>query len=234
MGWADLLSCTKMAAAMGRLFAAGIRGVFWGKGHVPTLLSLGTRPLTTSEDPFDVASRYKDQPWEYLTSEEYVQRYGSQSVWTGYRRNHKGPIPPQKTRKTCIRGGKVCGNPCPICRDQKLGLDYRNVRLLQQFICPHTGVVFDPTKTGVCMKQQKILVKAITDAKDHGFLPASVPHLELRCEDYLNNHGAVSSLPPPPEGPWYDWYEWREPPIEEIKRLKKLYKPYLKEMESEK
>lgn len=77
---------------------------------------------------------------------EYVERYGSSAVWTGYRRNHKGGIPPQKTRKTCIvpfllhrtdffmlcylsnqnsvfvfqRGDKICGNPCPICRDPNI------------------------------------------------------------------------------------------------------------------
>lgn len=33
---------------------------------------------------------------------EYIERYGTNPVWTGYRRNHKGGIPPQKTRKTCI------------------------------------------------------------------------------------------------------------------------------------
>lgn len=33
---------------------------------------------------------------------EYIERYGTNPVWAGYRRNHKGGIPPQKTRKTCI------------------------------------------------------------------------------------------------------------------------------------
>lgn len=71
-------------------------------------------------------SRYKDRPWDYLESEgteinksviicsntcisyqlccltEYLERYGTDQVWVGYRRNHKGGIPPQKTRKTCI------------------------------------------------------------------------------------------------------------------------------------
>lgn len=75
----------------------------------------------------EVFSPYKDRPWDYFTSEgtpmilyyhckvesciysilfypwtEYIERYGAMPVWTGYRRNHKGGIPPQKTRKTCI------------------------------------------------------------------------------------------------------------------------------------
>ncbi|XP_053328680.1 28S ribosomal protein S18b, mitochondrial [Spea bombifrons] len=222
-----------MASSFGRLIVTGIRGALWGK--VPAYpLPAGARLLTTDPDPFDTASRYKDQPWEYLSSEEYLQRYGSKPVWADYRRNHKGPIPPQKTRKMCIRGGKACGNPCPICRDQKLGLDYRNVKLLQQFICPHSGTVYDSTKTGVCRKQQKMLVKAVTEAQDQGFLPVITPHIDICHQDFVNTHGAVTPTPPAPAGPWYSWYKWQEPPAREMARLKKLYKPYLKEMVGQK
>lgn len=86
---------------------------------------VGTRAVEALESH----SRYKDTPWEYLESEgtktsvvvlvilyvrfsmnafvlfsfsEYIERYGSRPVWADYRRNHKGGIPPQKTRKTCI------------------------------------------------------------------------------------------------------------------------------------
>lgn len=37
------------------------------------------------------------------------------------------------------------GNPCPICRDEYLVLDYRNVDLLKQFISPFNGAIL-PTK----------------------------------------------------------------------------------------
>ncbi|KAJ1147098.1 hypothetical protein NDU88_013345 [Pleurodeles waltl] len=124
--------------------------------------------LTASTATFDTMSRYKEKPWEYLTSEEYLEKYGERPVWADYRRNHKGGIPPQKTRKTCIRGGKVCGNPCPICRDQKLGLHHQNVKLLEQFISPYTGEILHPTRTGVCMKQQKKLTEVIGKARDFG------------------------------------------------------------------
>ncbi|XP_040588123.1 28S ribosomal protein S18b, mitochondrial isoform X2 [Mesocricetus auratus] len=70
-------------------------------------------------------SPYVDEPWKYLDSEEYQDRYGSRPVWADYRRNHKGGIPSQRTRKTCIRKNKVAGNPCPICRDHKLHVDFR-------------------------------------------------------------------------------------------------------------
>lgn len=35
----------------------------------------------------------------------------------------------------------VTGNPCPICRDEYLVVDYKNTDLLKQFISPHTGEI---------------------------------------------------------------------------------------------
>ncbi|KAM6958809.1 small ribosomal subunit protein mS40 [Aplochiton taeniatus] len=177
-------------------------------------------------------NRYKDRPWDYLQSEEYIERYGSKPVWADYRRNHKGAIPPQKTRKTCIRGGKTCGNPCPICRDPNITIHYQNVQLLQQFISPYTGIIYDPTRTGVCMKQQKQLNQAINQAEDHGLLPFKSPHVDFSGEDYSNCHGAVRCMPPPSSmsssEPWYNWYDTIEPDEKEVAKVKKLYKAYLK------
>uniref|UniRef100_A0A5F9CI05 Small ribosomal subunit protein mS40 n=1 Tax=Oryctolagus cuniculus TaxID=9986 RepID=A0A5F9CI05_RABIT len=118
--------------------------------------------------PTGPISPYKDEPWKYLDSEEYQNRYGSRPVWADYRRNHKGGVPPQRTRKTCIRKDKIAGNPCPICRDHKLHVDFRNVKLLEQFVCAHTGIIFHAPYTGVCMKQHKKLTQAIQKARDHG------------------------------------------------------------------
>lgn len=78
----------------------------------------------------------------YLKSTAYNTTYGDQPVWVPYRRNFKGQHPPHKTRKTCVRAGKIStGNPCPICRDEYLVLDHNNVELLNQFISKHTGEV---------------------------------------------------------------------------------------------
>nr|KAF6271220.1 mitochondrial ribosomal protein S18B [Pipistrellus kuhlii] len=145
-------------------------------------------------------SPYENEPWKYLDSEEYQTRYGSRPVWADYRRNHKGGVPPQKTRKTCIRKDKVAGNPCPICRDHKLHVDFRNVKLLQQFVCAHTGIIFHAPYTGVCMKQHKKLTQAIQKARDH-----------------------VSG------DPWYPWYSWKQPPERELSRLRRLYHGHLLE-----
>ncbi|XP_023275022.1 28S ribosomal protein S18b, mitochondrial [Seriola lalandi dorsalis] len=187
---------------------------------------------TEAVEAVEAVSRYKDRPWDYLESEEYIEKYGTNTVWAGYRRNHKGGIPPQKTRKTCIRGDKICGNPCPICRDPNVIIHHQNVKLLQQFISPHTGLVFDPTRTGVCMKQQKNLNKAIDAARDHGFLPFQIPFVEFSGEDFNNSHDAVGSTPPASfltsGDTWYKWYGEVTPDESEVAKVKKKYKAYLK------
>nr|XP_023665571.1 28S ribosomal protein S18b, mitochondrial [Paramormyrops kingsleyae] len=182
-------------------------------------------------DTEEISSRYKDRPWDYLESEEYADRYGSKPVWFNYRRNHKGGIPPQQTRKTCIRGDKICGNPCPICRDPNVIIHYQNVKLLQQFVHPHSGEVYEHTRTGVCMKQQKLLKKAIDSARDHGLLPFQVPFVDHSGEDYSNSHDAVGCTPSRPsvtaDEPWYPWY-LAQADESEVAKVKKIYKAYLK------
>lgn len=50
----------------------------------------------------------------------YKECYGDEPVWKQYRRNHKGLIPPEKTRKACIVSiqnfGKLiaCGVEFPL------------------------------------------------------------------------------------------------------------------------
>lgn len=79
---------------------------------------------------------------EYLKSSAYQSTYGDKKVWELYRRVHKGQFAPMKTRITCIKAKVITvGSPCPICRDEYLVLDYRNLELLKQFISPYTGEV---------------------------------------------------------------------------------------------
>ncbi|XP_059470382.1 small ribosomal subunit protein mS40 [Neocloeon triangulifer] len=123
---------------------------------------------------------------EYLESEAYQITYGANPVWKEYRRNFKGHYPPPKTRKTCIRQEEIStGNPCPICRDEYLVLDYRNIKLLQQFICPHTGAVLSYSKTGLCQKKHRELLVAVERARDCGFLTFDVQHREYNYSEYI-------------------------------------------------
>uniref|UniRef100_A0A803Y6R7 Small ribosomal subunit protein mS40 n=1 Tax=Meleagris gallopavo TaxID=9103 RepID=A0A803Y6R7_MELGA len=131
--------------------------------------------------------------------------------WDGFYGRASHHFPPPK------RKGKRVGNPCPICRDQNLHVDFRNVKLLEQFVCPHSGSIFHPTHTGVCMKQHKLLLKAIAQAQDHGLLWLRVPFVPTPSDDYLTQHSAVGKTPPGPqlrEGRvWYPWpSRWRRCP----------------------
>ncbi|XP_062978341.1 small ribosomal subunit protein mS40 [Elgaria multicarinata webbii] len=240
-------SCTMLLSrTIGDLVVRAVfrRPVFDQNLPRTSLLKAGPLPFrlysteTSPDEPTepvadDTESRFKEKPWEYLESEEYIERYGNNPVWFGYRRNHKGQIPPQKTRKTCIRRSHVCGNPCPICRDQNLLLDYRNVKLLEQFICPHTGIIYHPTRTGVCMKKYKHLTTAIEQARDIGLLSVAISFTSFQSEDHSNQHPAVTKTPPSPalqsQSAWYEWYDWHQPPEKDIKRIRRIYKDYLKE-----
>ncbi|XP_034379812.1 small ribosomal subunit protein mS40 isoform X3 [Arvicanthis niloticus] len=106
-----------------RLFPTLLRSSYVTQVPHQTLCTRG--PPEEDASPSLPVSPYEKEPWKYLDSEEYQNRYGSRPVWADYRRNHKGGVPPQRTRKTCIRNSKVAGNPCPICRDHKLHVDFR-------------------------------------------------------------------------------------------------------------
>lgn len=121
----------------------------------------------------------------YLNSAAYKETYGGYLVWEQYRRNHKGIFAPKRTRKTCIRQGKIsCGNPCPICRDEYLVLDHRNVNLLKQFISPQTGRILSYSKTGLCQKKHFELIVAVERAMDYGLLTFDVPFRQFDYSEY--------------------------------------------------
>ncbi|XP_042794076.1 28S ribosomal protein S18b, mitochondrial isoform X2 [Panthera tigris] len=199
------LSCSLLRRLLNLSPFRGAHGV-----QVP-LQTLCTKALPEDDSlPLDPITPYKNEPWKYLDSEEYQNRYGSRPVWADYRRNHKGGIPPQRTRKTCI-----------------------NLKLLEQFVCAHTGVIFHAPYTGVCMKQHKKLTQAIQKARDHGLLRYHIPQVEPRDLDFSTSHGAVSVTPPAPSlvsgDPWYPWYSWKQPPERELSRLRRLYQSHLRE-----
>ncbi|KAK3611011.1 hypothetical protein CHS0354_005442 [Potamilus streckersoni] len=121
---------------------------------------------------------------EYMDSKAYSHTYGDKPVWFHYRRNFKGWIVPE-TRKTCIRAGKMTtGSPCPVCRDEYLVVDYRNVKLLEQFISPSDGKVIASIKTGVCQKQHKRLLLEVARARDYGFIEDVLPFREYDYDEY--------------------------------------------------
>lgn len=127
----------------------------------------------------------------YMKSAAYKTTYGDEPVWVKYRRNFKGQFVPRKTRETCIISGMIAtGSPCPICRDEYLVLDYRNVDLLKQFIDPHTGQVYDSRKIHLCQKKLLQLEVALKKAKFYGLITYQVPFRNYDYKDYYANYEA--------------------------------------------
>ncbi|BFF93571.1 28S ribosomal protein S18b mitochondrial [Drosophila madeirensis] len=143
-------------------------------------------PKSSAPDPKDRTQVIPvETSMRYLKSAAYKKTYGEDYVWTQYRRNHKGMYAPRKTRKTCIRQGKIStGNPCPICRDEYLVLDYRNTELLEQFISPHSGDVLSYSQTGLCQKSHLRLRVAVEQARDSGLITYDVPFREYDYNEY--------------------------------------------------
>lgn len=124
---------------------------------------------------------------QYINSEAFKAAYGNtKHLWELYIRNFKGRLPKQHTRKECIINERyIIGNPCPICRDPYLVVNYRNVNLLQHFVSPYTGVLFPTSKTGVCRKQHENLEIAFEIACEHGLIEHNIPHRSYDYSDYF-------------------------------------------------
>ncbi|KAI0983226.1 hypothetical protein GJ496_003623 [Pomphorhynchus laevis] len=112
----------------------------------------------------------------YMESESYRKSYGDDPVWINYVRNFKGPIVPNSTRKSCVtKNVFVTGNPCPICRDEYLIVDEKNLKLIKQFISPYTHELYETSVTSVCQKQMLMLEIAIERARNAGTLTKPLP-----------------------------------------------------------
>ncbi|CAH8601028.1 unnamed protein product, partial [Schistosoma rodhaini] len=66
------------------------------------------------------------------------------------------PDPYRKTRKKCF-----------IC-EKNIPLDYKNVRLLSQFVSPYTGRIYGRHITGMCIPMQKRISKLIIRSRQFG------------------------------------------------------------------
>ena len=122
---------------------------------------------------------------KYMESKAYKETYGDYLIWQPFRRNFGGQFhrPPFTTRVACVGddGFIKFGQACPICRDEYLVIDYTNVKLISQFVNPHTALVYPSRKTNVCQKKHEELLVAIYKAKLYGTLTTHVP---IRLYDY--------------------------------------------------
>ncbi|KAA3678859.1 small subunit ribosomal protein S18b, mitochondrial [Paragonimus westermani] len=133
-------------------------------------------------NPVDLATSL-----DYVNSEVYESTYRGKPVWFYYRRNFKGHFAPPKTRPNCVMSKLlISSNPCPICRDEFLVLDYRNTKLLKQFINPISAKILEPSQTGLCQHQHKKLVLEIEKAQDLGTIEMWLPFHLYDYSDYYN------------------------------------------------
>lgn len=124
---------------------------------------------------------------EYFKSEAFSKAYGNKLIWEWYIRNFLGRYPKSYTRKECIIGELYAtGNPCPICRDPYLVVNYKNVDLLKQFVSPHSGYLYPTSKTNVCRKQNENLEVAFRKACDHGLIEHNIPHRMYDYSEYFS------------------------------------------------
>uniref|UniRef100_A0A183A1P7 RT18C protein n=1 Tax=Echinostoma caproni TaxID=27848 RepID=A0A183A1P7_9TREM len=73
--------------------------------------------------------------------------------------------PYKKTKKRCF-----------LCK-HNIELDYKNVRLLSQFVSPYTGRIYGRHITGLCIPMQKRISTLITRSRQFG--ECDFPHFIL-------------------------------------------------------
>uniref|UniRef100_A0A8D2EAE9 Small ribosomal subunit protein mS40 n=1 Tax=Theropithecus gelada TaxID=9565 RepID=A0A8D2EAE9_THEGE len=101
-----------------------------------------------------------------------------------------------------------------------LHVDFRIVKLSEQFVSAHTGIIFHAPYTGVRMKQHKMLTHVIQKIRDHGVLSYHISQVEPQDLDFSASHGAMSASLPVPTlvsgEPWYPWYSCKQPSESEL------------------
>ena len=73
------------------------------------------------------------------------------------------------------RGGRRRNKVCQFCADKTKTIDYKDVRLLNQFIAD-AGRIHSRRRTGTCAKHQRLLSKAIKRARQIALLPYTSEH----------------------------------------------------------
>ncbi|OAF71863.1 28S ribosomal protein S18-1, mitochondrial [Intoshia linei] len=76
---------------------------------------------------------------------------------------------------------KQCSKKCIICK-HNIQLNYKNIRLLSQFVSPYTGKFLKRDITGLCIYMEKHISGLIQQARRFGLMSVIVHDVK-----YLNN-----------------------------------------------
>ena len=76
---------------------------------------------------------------------------------------------------------------CVLCphRNPDIDVDYKNVRLLSQFVSPHTGMIQGRQVTGLCQNKQKEVRDAIERSRKVGLMPNTMKYLDFHGDPQL-------------------------------------------------
>nr|CAD7427290.1 unnamed protein product [Timema monikensis] len=67
---------------------------------------------------------------------------------------------------------------CILCR-LKLTPDYKNAKLLSQFVSPYTGRIYGRHITGLCLRQQQMVEEEIIKSQNVGFMAYYLKQVEF-------------------------------------------------------
>lgn len=99
--------------------------------------------------------------------------------WLTQEQKEKGfvdaPTPYQKPKKQCM-----------LCK-HKIELDYKNPRLLSQFVSSLNGDIYDKHITGLCEKQQTILQREIRKSRRSMLMPIFYKHPKYNRDPQIVN-----------------------------------------------
>ncbi|XP_066910746.1 small ribosomal subunit protein bS18-like [Clytia hemisphaerica] len=76
---------------------------------------------------------------------------------------------------------------CILCphKNTDIQIDYKNVRLLSQFVSPNTGRIYGRKITGLCDKKQKEVTNAINRARRIGLMPITMKYFDFHEDPKL-------------------------------------------------
>ena len=64
---------------------------------------------------------------------------------------------------------------CRFCVDKEVEIDWKNLKILKKYLSESSKII-PSTKTGTCAKHQKLLTRAIKQARLMAILPYHVSH----------------------------------------------------------
>jgi len=94
-----------------------------------------------------------------------------------------------------LHGTYTTNHPCPLCRDFRLQLNYRNVPLLKQFIEPDAGTPLPTWMTRLCETKAHWVDQSVEAARILGYMDyhtTELPDLEWDVNDYGETRQTMS------------------------------------------